>query len=95
MLNQSVLKPYGTLTSLRLDTSKHSLEAEVELKGETKPVHVQIHEYEIGDADGAAYILIKGISTSREWLTRLARDFAVGRRFNLPESARSFVSMIR
>ena len=32
-LNQSVLKPYGTLTRLKLDTSNRSMEAELDLKG--------------------------------------------------------------
>src|SRR5687768_1093395 len=86
MLNQSVLKPYGALTQLKLDTGKRSIDAELELKGETQPVRIQVHEYELLEANGAAYLVIKRISTSRDWLTRLAQDFAVDRKFELPES---------
>ncbi len=95
MLNQSVLKPYGTLTRLKLDTTNHSLEAELELKGESQPVRIQVPEFELLEESGSAYLIIKSISTSREWLTTLARDFAVGRKFAIPESARSFLPMIR
>ena len=95
MLNQSVLKPYGTLTRLKLDTGNRSVEADLELSGETQPVRIHVQEYELIEADGRASIVIKQITTSRAWLTRLAQDFAVDRKFDLPESVRSFLPMIR
>jgi hypothetical protein len=94
VLNQSVLKPYGTLTRLKLDTSNHSIEAELDLKGETQPVRIQVQEYDLLDESGKSFFVIKIIQTSREWLTVLARDFAVGRKFEVPESVRSFLPMI-
>ena len=94
MLNQSVLKPYGTLTQLKLDTTAHSIDAEVELNGEAEPVQIQIHEYELREEGGRLYFVIKEISTSREWLTALARDFAVDRKFEVPASVRKYLPMI-
>jgi hypothetical protein len=94
MLNQAVLKPYGTLTKLKLDTTARRIEAELELKGETEPVRLDIGEYELVEEDDSAWLVIKEISTSREWLTRLANDFAVGRRFELPASVRSYLPML-
>lgn len=95
MLNQSVLRPYGTLTRLKLDTGNCSVEAELDLKGESVPVRIQVPQYELIEENGATYLVIKSISTSRDWLTTLARDFAVDRRFELPESVRSFLPMLR
>jgi hypothetical protein len=95
VLNQSVLKPYGTLTRLRLDTTNRSVEADLELLGETQPVRIHVQEYELIEEDGRASIMIKRITTSRDWLTTLARDFAVDRKFDLPDSVRSFLPMIR
>ena len=94
MLNQSVLKPYGTLTNLKLDTAERTIEAELDLKGETHPVRIRVSEYEIIEEADATYLILKGITTSREWLTTLARDFAVDRRFKLPDAARSYLSML-
>ena len=94
MLNQSVLKPYGNLTRLKLDTSGRSIEADIELKGETQAVRIQVREYELVEEGGNSFFVVKNISTSREWLTTLARDFAVGRKFEVPESVRSFLPMI-
>jgi hypothetical protein len=95
MLNQSVLKPYGTLTRFKLDTGRRSIEAELELKGETQPVSIEVHEYELNEENGRIYFVVKSMATSRDWLTTLARDFAVDRKFELPEAVRSFLPVIR
>jgi len=94
MLNQSVIRPYGTLSRLKLDTAARSIDAELELKGETQRVQIQVNEYELLEENGSSFFVIKSIQTSREWLTTLARDFAVGRKFEVPESVRSFLPMI-
>lgn len=94
MLNQAVLKPYGTLTKLKLDTTARTIDAEIELKGETQPVRIEVREYELRQEDGRSYFVIKNIETSREWLTTLARDFAVDKPFELPDSVKKFLPMI-
>ncbi len=95
MINQAVLKPYGTLTALKLDTTARTIDAEVQLHGETEPVRLQVHEYELIEEAGTVFAVIKSASTSRAWLTRLVNDFAVQRRFELPESVRKFLPMLR
>ena len=94
MLNQAVLKPYGTLTRLKLDTTARTIDAELELKGETQPVRLQVQAFEIIKEGAEAYFVIQGLTTSREWLTVLARDFAVGRKFKIPPSVRSYLPML-
>jgi hypothetical protein len=95
MINQAVLKPYGALTGLKLDTAARTINAELQLNGETEPVRLEVHEYELIEEAGTAFVVLKSLSTSRAWLTRLGNDFAVGRRFELPESVRKFIPMIR
>jgi hypothetical protein len=95
LLNQAVLKPYGTLTQLKLDTTARTIEAELELKGETQPVNLHVHEYELLEQDGRATVVLKDIHTSREWLTTLMNNFVVDREFTLPDSVKKFLPMIR
>jgi len=95
MINQAVLKPYGTLTGLKLDTTARTIQAELQLNGETEPVRLEVHEYELIEEAGTAFIVLKSLSTSRAWLTRLGNDFAIERRFKLPEAVRKFLPMIR
>jgi hypothetical protein len=95
LLNQAVLKPYGTLTRLKLDTTARTIEADVELNGETQPVNLQVREYELREQDGRATVVLKDVHTSREWLTTLMSNFVVDKEFTLPDSVEKFLPMIR
>lgn len=95
LVNQAVLKPYGTLTSLKLDTTARWMEAEVDLRGETQSVRVRVQEYVLREEGGRAFIIIKSIDTSREWLTTLARDFLVDKPLELPDSVKKFLPMLQ
>ena len=92
LLNNSVLKPYGRIVDLKLDSQARTFEVTLELKGEREPVQIDVQEYELVKEDERLLLVIKKISTSREWLTELAEHFAVGRQFELPPEARSLAS---
>jgi hypothetical protein len=94
VLNQAVLKPYGSITKLKLDTTARTIEAELELKGETERLRLHVQEYELRQEGDRAFVIIKSIETSREWLTTAARDFAVDKPFELPDSVKKFLPMI-
>jgi hypothetical protein len=95
LLNQAVLKPYGTLTQLKLDTTARTIQAELELKGETQSVHLHVREYELREQDGRVLVVLKDVHTSREWLTTLMVSFVVDKEFTLPDSVKKFLPMIR
>lgn len=95
LLNQAVLKPYGTLTRLKLDTTARTIEADLELNGETQPVNVQVREYELRESAGRVTVVLKDIHTSREWLTTLMKNFVVDKEFTLPDSVMKFLPMLR
>ena len=47
LVNNSVLKPYGRLVDLKLDSAQKRLEAVLELNGEPDPVRVQIRSMDV------------------------------------------------
>lgn len=59
----------------------------LELKGETIPVELEFTDYEIAQEEGRYFALVKGVRTSREWLTTLAREQLCNRRFELGPKA--------
>src|SRR5262245_52834875 len=75
VLNQTVLTPYGELTNFNLDSHNRRLEGELRLKGETHPIRIQVQAYELIRDGDRIFVVIKQISTSREWLTNLAREY--------------------
>ena len=94
-LNRGYLQPYGRITDFEINTSAKSMELELELKGEVQPVRVHVEEFEIGEEKGRPVVRIRRISTSREWLTRAAQDFLIGRPIPLPpEATRAIKSVL-
>jgi hypothetical protein len=71
-LNGTLLTPYGRATELRIDSKAKTIHITAALKGEATPVEVEITAYEISRAGEHYFAKIKGIRTSREWLTALA-----------------------
>jgi len=94
LLNDRVLKPYGELTSFKFKSAECSAEAELMLKGETQPVRLRIGSYELISEGERTFVVIKELITSREWMTRLAQEFVIGKRFEIPESVAKYASMI-
>ena len=83
-LNGNLLAPYGRATSLRIDSAAKTICIEAELKGELSPVRIEVTDYEIKQ-EGNQYIAkVKGVSTSREWLTTLAMKHLRNVPFELP-----------
>jgi hypothetical protein len=82
-LNSTLLPRYGKATSLTIDSALHSVQVEVELKGETSPVKIEVTAYEFFKEEESYFVVVKEIGTSREWLTALAQDHLRGRRFEL------------
>jgi hypothetical protein len=94
LLNERVLKPYGELTAFKFNSKERSAEGEMMLKGETQPVRLRIGRYDLVSEGGRTFVVINDLVTSREWMTRLAHEFVVGKRFELPESVGKYASMI-
>jgi len=84
-LNGSLLKPYGRATSLRIDSSAKTILIEAELKGESSPLQIELLDYVISQNGEDYFVTVKRIRTSREWLTTLAQNELLNRRFTIPE----------
>jgi hypothetical protein len=86
-LNNTLLSPYGRVTDLRIDSTACVINLEVELKGESAPLRIEITDYEFSNEGDRYFVKAKGIQTSREWLTALARDRLINNRFEVPSQA--------
>jgi hypothetical protein len=92
MLNKAWLKPLGQATSLKLDSTSKSAEITLELKGEQTPVQIHVQEYEVLREPGGTFIVVKAVTTSREWMTAMAREYLVGRKLAVPPEAAGMMS---
>ncbi|MBC8094804.1 MAG: hypothetical protein H7Y43_03220 [Akkermansiaceae bacterium] len=86
-LNSQVLAPFGQATSLRMDSNAKTIRVELDLKGETAPVMIEITGYEVFNEGDRFFLSARSASTSREWLTALANAQLCGKRIEIPEQA--------
>lgn len=68
-------KRYGTMTSIQIDSTTKTIHLELELNGESTPVHIDIKNYHLSSDSGQTLISLGDISTSREWINQLIGDF--------------------
>ena|SRR5689334_8559200 len=84
VLNETLLRDYGEITFLEIDSADKTIHFEALLRGEKEPIRVEIQRYEIVERDGRVFFVTKQIQTSREWVTTLARNELVDRPIPLP-----------
>src|SRR5947207_4331409 len=84
VLNTSLLEPYGKATRLRINSTAKTVDLQLELKGETQLVQLQIRNYELIKEGEDSFAIIKEMQTSREWLTTLTQQHLLNRRLKVP-----------
>jgi hypothetical protein len=94
MLNNSLLRPYGKATSLKLNSSEKSASVVLELKGENLPVEIQLNRYEFQQEGERLFLIIHSVTTSREWLTTLAQQQLINKKLELPPQAAAYASRL-
>ena len=68
-------KNYGTMSSIHIDSTAKSIRVELELKGETSPIHINVGKYELTTVAGETLIALGEVQTSREWINQLINDY--------------------
>ena len=84
VLNETLMRDYGQITSLEIDSRDKSLHVEVLLRGEKEPIRVEVQKYEISTQGERTCFIAREIETSRAWITTLAEQQLVGRPIPLP-----------
>jgi hypothetical protein len=91
-----LLRKYGTMLDLKLNTTERSLSVLLHLKGEESPIHISIREYTLVAKDGRTYVELDGskIETSREWLTTLVQEQLGRRDFPIPDKLARIIPLL-
>lgn len=66
---------YGTMTSIQINSTAKSIHVELELKGESSLITIDIKDYALSDRSGETFIELGEIETSREWVNALLADY--------------------
>jgi len=76
---------FGTMTKLEIDSQKRTIHVELDLKGETAPIKVDVGRYTLVEENGKTYLEMAEVSTSREWINLLLEEFVKQPRFAVPQ----------
>jgi hypothetical protein len=78
------LKRFGTMTSLQIDSKQKTMRLELELKGETSLITVEVGNYELLQRNEETFLRLNKVSTSREWMTTLLSELLPNQQFKVP-----------
>ncbi len=87
------IESYGKLIDFDINSSEKNIYISVLLKGEDKPVQVDITGYKL-IGENPLMIEISGIRSNREWITRIAEDYIKDKQFPLPEKLTPFIKLL-
>lgn len=82
-----LIRRYGEVRELRIDSRAKSVEFVCTLIGENEPVRVNIGRYRIETIDGKSYLTLLEGTCSRPWLQHLFEDHARNRPHEVPSWA--------
>ena len=82
-----LIKRYGEVDELKIDSRQKTVDIVCTLKGESAPVTVRIENYRIEKDGGTSFVEITAVVCSRTWLLHLLEDHVRGRRLELPSWA--------
>jgi hypothetical protein len=80
----SLMKEYGRMLKLDLDSARKCISMEVMLEGEKEPLHIDISRYELTEEEGRHTLKVYGIKTSRTWINTFAAAYLEGKAFEIP-----------
>jgi hypothetical protein len=73
-LNNTMLKLYGNMTKLEIDSKNKTIFLELELKGELQPIQVKLSNYKLVQNGNETFIELGEINCSREWMNVLLAE---------------------
>jgi hypothetical protein len=88
------IKEYGEMLKLNLDSANKTIDLELMLLGEKEPLEVNVGNYEIIHKDGKEYLSAKNITTSREWINIVAKNFLENQEIEIPKNIADTLKII-
>lgn len=85
----NLIKRYGELSELKIDTKQKTVKLVCVLHGESEAIFVYVDEYRVDRREGRCFAQIIECTCSRPWAQHLAEDLVVGREVEVPAWAAS------
>jgi hypothetical protein len=81
-----LIKTYGRVDELSLDSKRRRIDMRCQLAGEVSPIGVTIEKYQLEQRDGKTYLEVLDSSATRPWMQAAMRAHLHGRKIPLPST---------
>ncbi len=81
---EELIKDFGEVKALSVNTEDKVIAARIILKGESKPLEVLLSNYSFRKDGGKYYFMFDDLGTSREWVNALLGKVLKVRQFEVP-----------
>ncbi len=81
---EDLIKDFGEVKTLSVNTDDKIIAARIALKGESKPCDVLLSNYRFIRNDGKYYFMFDDLGTSREWVNVLLGKVLKAKQFEVP-----------
>jgi sporulation protein YlmC with PRC-barrel domain len=85
---------YGELRDFKINSSAKTMYIKILLKGEKEPIDIKVNKYTLIDEHGSTYVKVYDVEASREWISRLAEDYLIQQKFEVPDKYSSMVKKL-
>ena len=93
---EQLLKEYvKRMVNLSINPETKTVQFSVEMKGEEKPIEVEVNNYEFDNRDGKLFLIIHDLSVSKEWMHVLAQQIVAGRPIEMGRGSTKIFDVMR
>jgi hypothetical protein len=85
------IERYGEVRDFTLDTTRKSLSAEINLRGESEPLVISEARYRIEQRGDQTMLVFHGVKVSKEWLQNLLDDHFQEITVKVPEVVKALI----
>ncbi len=90
-INSKIGDEYGVVTKLEIDRAKKTIHAELDLKGESQTIMVDVTAYELIAAADKTLIRLADVKISRDWVNALYQQFGRDKTFEVPDVVKALL----
>ena len=90
-INSKISDEYGVVTKLEIDRAKKTIHAELDLKGESQTIMVDVTAYELIAAADKTLIRLADVKISRDWVNALYQQFGRDKTFEVPDVVKALL----
>jgi hypothetical protein len=69
-----LVKRYGKIRRIGIDTEKKEVSGEIQLHGDVVPLELYSAQYNVVERDGDSYLVLSSFKLGKEWIQNLSDD---------------------